>query len=73
MSSDINITKELIDKYKIEYVFIGDLEYQKYTNLNEQKFETIGKIIYKNGRTKIYKNHSAIGQFPILISQSIYF
>ena len=54
-SSDINITKELIDKYKIEYVFIGDLEYQKYTNLNEQKFETIGKIIYKNGRTKIYK------------------
>ena len=54
-SSDINIAKELIDKYKIEYVFVGDLEYQKYTNLNEERFETIGKIIYKNGRTKIYK------------------
>ena len=54
-STDVNMTRDLIDKYKIEYVFIGDLEYQKYTNLNEQKFETIGKLIYKNGRTKIYK------------------
>ncbi len=54
-NTDINRTKELIKKYKIDYIFIGDLEYQKYTNLNERKFETIGKIIYKNGKTKIYK------------------
>src|SRR3989344_9427243 len=54
-SSDINIAKKLIDKYKIENVFIGDLEYQKYPNLDEQKFSKIGKEIYKNGKTKIYK------------------
>ncbi len=54
-SSDVNITRDLIEKYKIEYVFIGDLEYQKYSNLTEQKFGNLGKIIYKNGKTKIYK------------------
>ncbi len=54
-TTDINITKELIGKYKISYIFIGDLEYQKYSNLAEQKFQKLGKIIYQNGRTKIYK------------------
>ena len=54
-SSDVNITRNLIERYKIEYVFIGDLEYQKYTKLAEQKFGNLGKIIYKNGKTKIYK------------------
>ena len=52
---DINTTKELIDKYKISYVFIGELEYQKYPNLDELRFSKIGKIIYQNGRSKIYK------------------
>lgn len=54
-TASINITKQLIDQYGIAYVFIGDLEYQKYPNLAEQKFQELGKIIYQNGRTKIYK------------------
>ncbi len=54
-SPNVNITRNLIEKYKIEYIFIGNLEYQKYPNLAEQKFGNLGKIIYKNGRTQIYR------------------
>ena len=47
--------KTLIDKYKIELVFIGNLEKEKYPKLNEEKFKSLGKIIYQNGHTIIYK------------------
>ncbi|MDP3987889.1 MAG: DUF2298 domain-containing protein, partial [Candidatus Levybacteria bacterium] len=54
-SRDLNLTKNLINKYDISYVFVGDLERQKYPNLAEQKFQELGKIIYESGQTKIYK------------------
>lgn len=54
-TGDINKAKELIKKYKIELVFVGDLERQKYTKFNEDKFKNLGKIIYENGETRIYK------------------
>ena len=52
---DIQKTKSLIQKYKIEFAFIGSLERTKYVNLNEEKFGALGKIIYHSGQTKIYK------------------
>ncbi len=58
-TQDLNITKNLINKYKISLVFIGNLEWQKYPNLNEQKFATLGKIIFSLGQTKIYKINPA--------------
>ncbi len=54
-SSDIELTKNLISKYNVSLIFIGNLERQKYPNLNEEKFEEIGKAIYSNGQTRIYK------------------
>ena len=54
-TEDLNMTKKLIRKYNIKLVFIGDLERQKYTKLNEDKFQKLGKIIYENGQTIIYK------------------
>lgn len=54
-SEDLEDTKNLLKKYKVELVFFGDLERQKYPNLIEDKFKTLGKVIYKNGNTRIYK------------------
>ncbi len=59
-TTDINIAQQLIDKYRIAYVFIGDLEYQKYPNLDEAKFQKLGKVVYQNGITKIYKITSQV-------------
>lgn len=54
-SEDMKQTKNLLRKYKVEYIFIGDLERQKYPNLNEQKWEQLGNVIYENNQTKIIK------------------
>jgi len=54
-SPDINLTKKLLEKYNVEYVFIGALERQKYLNLNEDKFKNMGQVVFESGTTKIFK------------------
>ncbi len=53
-SDNLSETKKLLDKYGVEYVYIGGLERQKYPNINEEKFNQLGKVIYQTGDTKIY-------------------
>lgn len=53
--SKLNEIKILLKKYNIAYVYIGGLERQKYLNLNEEKFNKLGKLIYSEGNTQIYK------------------
>lgn len=54
-TADINSARTLISKYHISYVFVGILERQKYRNLNEDKFSKLGKVVFKEGPTVIYK------------------
>jgi uncharacterized membrane protein len=53
---DTQNLNQLIQKYNIEYIFIGDKEYEKYPKLNEDNFQKIGgQIIFQSGKTKIYQ------------------
>jgi uncharacterized membrane protein len=54
-SSDLQETKRLLNKYHVEYVFIGVMERQKYQNLNEAKWNELGNQIFRNGLTSIYR------------------
>jgi uncharacterized membrane protein len=54
-SPNLTLTKDLIKRYNISLVFFGDLEKEKYKNINESKFNKLGRIIYNNGATKIYR------------------
>ncbi len=56
-SGDIEASKAIIDKYNIEYVVVSKGEKEKYKNLNEKKFELIGRKIFesKNGFGALYK------------------
>ncbi|MBI2622749.1 MAG: hypothetical protein HYW64_01505, partial [Candidatus Levybacteria bacterium] len=54
-AKELNTTEQLIKKYNIELVFVGDLERQKYLNLNEQKFESLGEVVFQAYETRIYK------------------
>ncbi len=54
-TSNLALAKNLIKKYSISYVYIGDLEQQKYPGLNAEKFSNLGKIVFQFGNTKIYK------------------
>lgn len=48
-------TKKLLDKYQVEYVFLGSLENRGYKNLNEEKFNRLGKIVFQQGKTAIHQ------------------
>jgi len=48
-------TMEIFRKYKVEYIFLGALEKEKYKNLNEEKLQNLGKIVFESRGTKIYK------------------
>ncbi len=59
-SNDLIAVKELINKYHVSLIFIGDLERQKYSLLHEEKFQSLGKLIYQNKQTKIYQISSIL-------------
>ncbi len=54
-STDINETKNLMNKYQIEYVYIGKMEREKYSNINEDKFSSFGSIVYQKNNVLIFK------------------
>lgn len=54
-SPDINLTKKLLKKYNAKYIIVGNLEHQKYPNLIEDKFNKLGKVVFEELGTKIYK------------------
>lgn len=57
-TTDVQFAKELLDKYNVQYVYVGTLEYQKYPHLDQEKFTQLGHIIYHHGATTIYKLNS---------------
>jgi len=48
-------TKNLLQQYQVNYIFLGALEKQQYKNLNQEKFDQLGKVVYQSGNTKIYR------------------
>ncbi len=47
-SPDVQKTRKLIEKYRIKYIVISKMERQKYPKLNENKFRTIGRLIFRS-------------------------
>ncbi len=45
---------DLIKKYNVQYIFVGEKEREKY-KISEEKFAQIGEIVFQSGKTKIYK------------------
>lgn len=55
-STDIDEVKNLLSKYHVEYIFVGSKEYEKYPQLNPDKFLSLGaKIVFQSGKTTIYQ------------------
>lgn len=54
-TDDINIAQELLKKYNVSYIVIGDLERQKYLGIKEEKFYSLGDVVFQQGNTIVLK------------------
>lgn len=48
-------SRNIVNKYNAEYIFVGSLEREKYPSLNENKFLEFSTPIFESGETTIYK------------------
>lgn len=53
-TGDAALIKNLLDKYNIRYVVIGELERQKFPQLNENRFDQFGTVVFRSGLTVVY-------------------
>jgi uncharacterized membrane protein len=56
-SSDTNEVKRLFDTYKVKYVYIGEQERITYPNIDEEKFDSLGTVVFTSGLSKLYRVH----------------
>lgn len=55
-SSNLNEAKSILDKYQVKYIFLGDKEYEKYGQIDKNRFEKLGAhIVFQSGKTYIFQ------------------
>ena len=54
-SKDSYQTKILLQKYKVKYLILGQMETEKYPNLYTKKFDSLGKKVFESGQTVIFE------------------
>ena len=52
---DVLTARKFLNKYNVTYVYVGDLERQKYPTLSEEKFKQLGKVVFQIGNSRLYK------------------
>lgn len=48
-SDDPQKVRELLDKYKVTYIYIGTLERETYPELQDRLLQKMGKVVYSDG------------------------
>lgn len=59
-SDNINQVKQLLGMYQVKYVVIGEMEREKYPNLKEEKFNSIGDKVFESKETKLFRINSKV-------------
>ncbi len=54
-SVDVDSLRPLVQKYSIDYILVGDKEFEKYPNLNQENIAQISELVFQSNLTKIYK------------------
>jgi uncharacterized membrane protein len=54
-STDLAETTRLLKQYDVSYVIVGAIEREKYVNLNESKFFSLGDVVFQRGKATIFK------------------
>ena len=49
------VGKAILDKYGVEYVYVGRLERQVYGEAGMAKFAALGRVVFQQGQVTIYR------------------
>lgn len=50
---NVDIAHEIIQKYSIRYVYIGDMERTMYPKIQEEKFATMGTVVFQQNKSRL--------------------
>lgn len=54
-ATDPQVLKDVIDKYDIRYIVVGNLEREKYPGLNEEVIKQFSEPVFTEGETMVYE------------------
>lgn len=57
-TTDQQLARQLLEKHNVSYVYVGNMEREKYPNLSVMKFSNLGDVVYRKDSVTIYKIHS---------------
>lgn len=53
-SNQQELVKSILDEYEVEYIFVGRMEREKFSNLNETALQDLGTVVYRDGVSGTY-------------------
>ena len=53
--TDVNSTRSLLQKYNVDYIYLGPLERTKYGQVPLERFAAFGEVAYQNGEVTIIR------------------
>jgi uncharacterized membrane protein len=53
-TTDISLAKNLLNKYQVRYVIVGNFERERFPELEEAKFLKLGRLVFSVGSSSIY-------------------
>lgn len=53
-SEDVNMVKNLLQDYEVEYIFVGQKEREKYLEINEAMLQSLGTVVYRDDAENTY-------------------
>lgn len=54
-ATNVKEAENLLKKYQVKYVIVSSLEQQKYSKINVDNFENLGRIVFQSGPMTIYQ------------------
>ncbi len=54
-SDDLDVTRELLNKYEVRYIVVGDLERKQFQSLKEEKLLSLGTVVFERPSIRLIR------------------
>ncbi|MBS6194608.1 MAG: hypothetical protein KH828_03370 [Clostridiales bacterium] len=53
-SNDRELVERILEDYEVAYIFVGKMEREKYSGLNEEMLQSLGNVVYRDEGSQTY-------------------